>query len=163
VLLRRIVPFFSRFWNSTQGAILVEALIVVPVVTIFAIGIIEFGNVFWERQQLQAGVRDAARYWARCHDWSTTSGANTQTCSITTAQNIAFYGKPFPEAGGSTYLRVPNWNQPEDLTITPATPVFGDTVVAVGVVDYANSPLFRFLNIGAIRFGYRYEQRYIGW
>ena len=163
MLLRRIAPLFSRFVNSTRGAILVEALLVVPIVTIFAIGIIEFGNVFWERQQLQAGVRDAARYWARCHTWSEVSGTNAQTCSIDTARNIAFYGKPFLDSGGTNYLRVPNWFRPEDLTITPETPQSGNMVEAVGVVDYENSPLFRFLQIGAIRMGYRYEQRYVGW
>jgi len=81
-----------RFWRKvrsfafgTEGALLTETLIVVPVITIFAVGILEFGNVFWQRHQVQVGVRDAARYWSRCR-----AAAPFNTCSPEIAQNLAF-------------------------------------------------------------------------
>ena len=54
------------FWQKEEGAVLAEALLAVPFVTLFAAGILEFGNIFWERMQIDAGLRDAGRYLSRC-------------------------------------------------------------------------------------------------
>lgn len=129
---------------------------VLPLITIFAVGILEYGNVFWQRQHLQAGVRDAARYWSRCRpDFS--------SCSIAVARNIAFFGNP----EGSGYLRVANWYRDTDLVIEPATPPTNpgpaDVVRVTGSLDYAGSPMFRFLSLHGIQVTYVHEERYVGW
>jgi TadE-like protein len=168
--MRSFASHLQRFKESTGGAILVEALIVVPVVTILAVGILEFGNVFWERQQMQSGVRDAARYWSRCNQSALFVGANPPTCDIATARNIAFYGNP----DGTGFLRVPGWSEDDELNIywvrdntiltaqpSPATP--DDLVVVEGELDYFGSPLFGVLQIDPIVVTYRHTQRYIGW
>ena len=36
------------FWRQEEGAVLAEALLAVPFVTLFAAGILEFGNIFWQ-------------------------------------------------------------------------------------------------------------------
>ncbi len=159
VVKRRIVSLFSRFRTSERGAILVETLIMVPVVTIFSVGLLEFGVMFWERQQMQAGVRDAVRYWSRCSSTAATAGA----CSITKARNIAFYGTP----DGGTALRVPNWYRPEDLTLTPLNPpplpADTDLAQANGRLLYSGSPLFSLLDLNAVTIRYDYSMRFMGW
>lgn len=155
---RLAASLLSRFKTSEQGAILVEALIAIPVITIFAVGLLEFGVMFWERQQMQAGVRDATRYWSRCSAASATAG----TCTIDKARNIAFYGNP----AGTGGLRVPNWYRAADLDIQPTTPpaTVGNTaVVSQGRLLYSGSPLFSLLDINAITIRYTYSMRYLGW
>lgn len=149
-----------RFWNDDDGTILAEALLVIPVVTIFAVGILEFGNVFWQRHLMEVGVRDAARYWSRCDP-------DFAPCSLAIAENIALYGTPGGKADGGE-LRVPNWEGEGAVTILPAVPVANpsaaDTVVVTGTMTYAPSPVFGFLNIGGgISISYTHQERYYGW
>ncbi len=150
------VTWKRPFWKNDEGTILAEALLVIPVVTIFAVGILEFGNVFWQRQLLEVGVRDAARYWTRCDPVFA-------PCSLTIAENIALYGNP----EGTGNLRVPNWSGEGAVTILPAVPVpsptAGDTVVVTGTMTYAPSPVFGFLRIGNISISYTHQERYYGW
>ncbi|MFB2608471.1 TadE/TadG family type IV pilus assembly protein, partial [Rhizobium phaseoli] len=53
------------FWRREEGAVLAEALLAIPFVTLFAAGILEFGSIFWQRMQIDAGLRDAGRYLSR--------------------------------------------------------------------------------------------------
>lgn len=150
------VAWKRPFWKDDDGTILAEALLVIPVVTIFAVGILEFGNVFWQRQLMEVGVRDAARYWSRCKP-------TFSPCSLDIAENIALYGNP--EGEGS--LRVPNWEGEGAVTILPAVPVASpsaaDTVVVTGTMEYAPSPVFGFLNISGVSISYTHQERYYGW
>lgn len=151
-----VKKYLLGFLASASGSVLAETLIVVPVVTIFAAGVLEFGNVLWQRQQLQTGVRDAARYWSRCRP-------DFNNCSITTARNIAFYGNP----NGTGSPRIANWTNAADLTIAPETPVSApspsDLVTVAGRLDYGASPLFGALLISPIVISYAHTERYIGW
>lgn len=144
------------FVASVSGSVLAEALIVVPIITIFAAGVLEFGNVLWQRQQVETGVRDAARYWSRCRpDFS--------NCSIAIARNIAFYGNP----AGTGSPRIANWTDAAGLTIAPETPVAApgadDLVTVAGRLNYSSSPLFGVLLIAPIVISYSHSERYIGW
>jgi Flp pilus assembly protein TadG len=152
-----------RFVSREGGSLFIEALIVIPFVTVFAVGVLEFGNIFWQRHQMQVGVRDAARYWARCRD---SIGGVDAGCSETVARNIAFYGTPNVSAS----VRVPGWTNAADLVLTPATaaglvlnPDSDDLVVATGTHDYQASPLFGLLNLDTIAITVRHEERYFGW
>jgi hypothetical protein len=156
ITMRSLRKQMRYFMAATAGSILVEAMLVIPVVTIFAVGVLEFGNVLWQRQQLQTGVRDAARYWSRCRpDFS--------FCSHEIARNLAFYGNP----GGVGGLRVPNWSAAADLEIEPILPPPApqpdDLVVVTGRVEYRSSPLFGVLLINPIVISYTHSERYIGW
>lgn len=146
------------FLQEQRGAIFVEALLIIPVVTIFAIGVIEFGNVFWQRHQMENGVRDAARYWARCRPGF--------SCSDTVAKNIALYGSPT----NTGVPRVPGWDDPSTITLSPATVAGFPSdasayfpVVVGATIPYTASPLFAALQIPQISLSVRHVQRYIGW
>lgn len=152
----------QRFVRDEEGVVLVEAMIALPILFLMTVGILEFGNMMWERQQLQAGVRDAARYLSRCRDASTEYAAN---CSLEIARNLAFTGN----ATGEGYLRVPGWDEDSELTFDPAladlpgTPDRSSTVVIEGTVTYRGSPLFDFIFDDSIEISYWTQMRYYGW
>ena len=112
--LRRLTRF-SRFRAEERGAVLAETLIVVPFVTLFSVGILEFGNMFWQKHNIETGLRDAARFVARCQRTTTatfTAGCRTATVPAetvpgeTVARRIAYRGSSDPSV---TTLRVPGW------------------------------------------------------
>ncbi|MER9410414.1 MULTISPECIES: TadE/TadG family type IV pilus assembly protein [unclassified Mesorhizobium] len=150
----------DRFHRDEHGAVLAEALIIVPFVTLFSVGILEFGNMFWEKEQVETGLRDAARYLGRCQPSNALSGYVSQ-CSETVAQSIAYYGTSDPAA---TTLRVPGWS-PGGSTIAFATVTrSGEKVVVASTsLAYSASPLFGWLGIAGITIEAYHEERYIGW
>lgn len=163
-MMEPVKRLIQRFCKKDDGSILIEALLAIPVVTIFAVGILEYGNVLWQRQQVQTGVRDAARYWSRCRP-SDNSGGAFMPCSIDIARNIAFYGNP----AGSGNLRVPGWNDNAGLVITPLEgdlPTVTDNedmATITGIAQYDASPIFHLLQIDPITIQYQFQMRYIGW
>ncbi|THK35410.1 pilus assembly protein [Ensifer sp. MPMI2T] len=147
----------STFWWTEEGVVLAEALVAVPFVTLFAAGILEFGNIFWERMQIDAGLRDAGRYLSRCRP---TSPTYTATCSQATAKLIAFYGTQSPAADAT--LRVPGWGPNlADITVNA---VGADGTFTIQTAHlYEASPLFGWLGIDAITINASHEERYMGW
>jgi len=158
-MIRVIHRKVRSFVSGTEGAILTETLIVVPVITIFAVGILEFGNVFWQRHQVQVAVRDVARYWARCLDVDP-----FDTCDLLIARNLAFYGVPDADPTVDP-LRVPGWvGGDEALQIQrQVLPSNIEVVTVTGTHTYTGSPLMRLIQIEAFDFSYTHQQRYIGW
>lgn len=153
----------TAFWSKEDGAVLAEALIAVPFVALFAAGILEFGNIFWERMQIDAGLRDAGRYMARCRPEPPASAPPVvyrPTCNEVTAKMIAFYGTQSPEAGAR--LRVPGWGP--DLAAITVVPVDADGKTTISTSHlYQTSPLFGWLGIAAVTITSSHEERYIGW
>lgn len=153
---KKLQLLLSRFLRDTDATVLLETLIAVPVLTIFAVGVLEFGNIFWQRQQVQIATRDAARYWSRCRpDFS--------SCSVTVARNLAFYGNPEGTGG----LRVPGWSDPANLVIEPAVPPAvaspSDIVRVSATLNYLGSPMIRLALPNAVTVTYAHQERYIGW
>jgi len=159
--LKRIL---ERFHRDERGAVLAEALIIVPFVTVFSVGILEFGNMFWEKEQVETGLRDAARYLGRCQPSNALSGYVSQ-CSETVARRIAYYGTSDPAA---TELRVAGWS-PTGSAIVFATVTRGiapddhQVIVASTSLAYNSSPLFGWLGLANITIEAYHDERYIGW
>lgn len=149
--------FSGSFGQNDDGAVLTEALVAVPFIAVFAAGILEFGNIFWERMQIDAGLRDAGRYLARCRP---DSGTYDSTCNENTAKLIAFYGTQSPAA--NTALRVRGWGP--DLADITVVPVDADGSITVQTSHvYQSSPIFSWLGIDQITIRSSHEQRYMGW
>lgn len=152
----------AKFANNERGAVLVEALIVFPMLTIVTFALLEFGNMMWERQQLQAGVRDAARYWSRCRP---STAKFPSTCDEATARNIAFYGNP----AGTGNLRVPGWSSAGQITFTPdkaglwSYPVATSLVYVSGTTTYVGSPAFAAILSSNVTISASTQMRAIGW
>jgi Flp pilus assembly protein TadG len=154
-MIGKIKKIWRHYLADESGAVLAETLVVLPFVTVFAIGILEFGNMLWQKQQLETGLRDAARYVARCQA-SATFGAACNNSSY--GPNIAVYGN----TAGTGPARVPGWS-PSDVTITTTTKPDGIVVRAETDHDYSTSPLYGALGLGTITIEAFHEERYIGW
>jgi hypothetical protein len=152
---RRLQRTLRHLLRDQSGAVLAEALVVVPFVTLFSVGILEFGNMFWQKEQIETGLRDAARYLARCQ----TAASFAAACSAGAARNIAFYGTAAPSDDEA--LRVTGWGpDADDITFTEPE----DGVIRASTSHaYVNSGLFSFLEIDAITIEAYHDERYIGW
>lgn len=159
-MIRRIRSIVGPLLRDTRGAVLAETIVVVPFVTLFSAGILEFGNMFWEKEQIETGLRDAARYLSRCPPSSPLSGFVSQ-CSETTARLIAYYGSA---SVATTFPRVPGWtpaSSPIDFQYVLRN---GQKVVVARTNHtYSGSPLFGLLGLDAVTIQAYHEQRYIGW
>lgn len=160
---RLAASLLSRFRTSERGAILVEALLVIPVFTVFALALIEFGFIFWERQQLQAGVRDAARYMSRCNVAAFNDAS--KLCSFEKARTIAT--KYYDPSSAQMINRLPGTTLPT-ITITPTAANFktittAGTVTVTGTFQHFQSPVFALFNLAPIPISYTYSARYMGW
>ncbi|NDW01112.1 TadE/TadG family type IV pilus assembly protein [Salipiger sp. PrR002] len=150
------------FASDERGSVIAETLIAFPILTLVTFGLIEVGNIMWEREQMQAGLRDAARYWSRCRP-ATANFAST--CSEDYARNIAFYGGP----SSSDTLRVPGWSDPSQITFTPAkadlptNPAPDDLVVVSGEVTYSRPGAMTLLFGESFTIAHSVELRHIGW
>ena len=60
-----MLALVKKLARHDDGVVLTETLIALPVLILISLTFVEFGNMMWQRQQLQAGVEDAARYWSR--------------------------------------------------------------------------------------------------
>ena len=152
----------KKFHRDQSGAVLVEVLLTLPFLTILAIGILEFGNVFWQREQIETGLRDATRYLARC------PSAALFDCEAI-ARNLAYFGS----VDGSGPPRVPAWNiinSPITFTRTEVgVPEGGDPSQAIYQVITAStthsilhSTLFPALQTGGVTIAANHNQRIIG-
>jgi hypothetical protein len=159
-MIRRIRSLVERLHRDTRGAVLTEAIVVVPFVTLFSVGILEFGNMFWQKEQIETGLRDAARYLARCPPSSPLSGFVSQ-CSETTARQIAYYGSPSATAA---VPRVTGWT-PARSPIEFQYPMRNGQKIVVARTShiYSDSPLFGWLDLDAVTIQAYHEQRYVGW
>lgn len=149
------------FWRAEDGVAMTEALVVFPFLTFMAAGVLEFGSIFWQRQQIETGLRDAARYLARCR---TTTNFHTVAECEAAARNLAYYGN----VAGTPPLRVPTWNTGVTFTYIvedPPVPPPRVTVRAQTSHTFIQSPIIGWLGIGndGISITTRQDQKVIGW
>lgn len=138
--------------RERDGAAMTEAILAVPILVMLAFGVLEFGSLFWQREQIETGLRDAARYMARCrHD--------TAVCQ-TVARNLAYYGS----VSAQSPPRVPQWEAgASPITFAETVSATQTVVTASTVHQLVNSPLFGFLGIDEITITSWHDQRVIGW
>lgn len=144
--------WWRMFRRDDEGVVMVEAILAVPFLTLLTVGILEFGSAFWQRHQIETGLRDAARYMARCR--------HSQADCELVARNLAYYGT---SATGTT-LRVPNW-KPSTGAITFVTTTVGaqKNIEAGTTQTLVHSPLFGWLGIDDITVTLDHNERIIGW
>lgn len=166
-MLARLRRFVPGFIGDQSGATMVEMTLLAPFLIVLSAGVFEFANYFHDRHLVQAGVRDAARYYARCRR----SDATAAACAAA-AQQIAVFG-----AGGTA--RVTGWTT-DDVTVaidkTIAVTVDEDgnvnhrsqypNVLVVEVstaIDYTGVGFVAFLGIGGIEISGAHQERVLGW
>lgn len=159
-MIRRKNTLLKRLHCETQGAVLAETIAVIPLVTLVSVGILEFGNILWQKEQIETGLRDAARYLARCQPDSELSGFDSD-CTEVLARRIAYYGT---SSASVTTLRVTGWT-PARSAIAFEYPMRNGHKVVVARTShvYSASPLFGWLDLSAVTIQAYHEQRYVGW
>lgn len=154
--------------GEERGAVLVEMTLITPLMIVLSAGVFEFGNLIHQKLLIEAGLRDAARYAARC-----TNAVTGVDCQAN-ARAIAAFGSV-----ASTTERVSGWDA-ADVSVTTYTtannvdPVTGlqnyrgtgaqvITVRATAAVPYAPVGLLAVIGIGSITLNASHEERFIGY
>ncbi|TIP05977.1 MAG: pilus assembly protein [Mesorhizobium sp.] len=165
-MLAKLNHMIRRFKGEDDGAILVEMALLTPFMLLLSAGVFEFSNILNTRMLLDAGVRDAARYMARCSsDWDTCKGL---------AQTLAANG-----AIDGTSARVSGW-LPSQVEITKSfsTPAIDpatgtelylsgtsnvDVVQVKTSYPYAGVGLWSYLGFGQLTLTVFHQERVLGW
>lgn len=165
-----LAKLLDRFRRDEHGAIMVEMTIITPMLLTLAAGVFEFGNLIEKKLLIEAGLRDAARYVARCNQ--SFSGVD---CSAV-AKNIAATAT----TDGTGIVRVSGWAatsvtvQPTYLTVPVTVDGSGNqnyrsstanvyTVRVSTSFTYTGTSLLSYLGLGPITLSGAQEERYIGW
>ncbi|RWK78691.1 MAG: pilus assembly protein [Mesorhizobium sp.] len=163
-----------QFRREERGAILVEMTLITPLMIALTAGVFEFGTIIHRKLLIEAGLRDAARFMARCTEDFVDPDPDTTYC-VPTAQNIAKYGTP---VAGT--FRVADWAADEPVVIATydtANPVdpdtglqdyrgTGTTVRTIRVTttyNYGAGSLLSYIGVGPITVAASHEERFVGY
>jgi Flp pilus assembly protein TadG len=122
MMIQRLTSLIGKYARCERGATLVEMTLIVPLLISLSAGVFEFGHLIQNKLLLEAGVRDGARYGARCN--TSLTGSPTGMNCISNVRNIAVTGTH----DGSGSARVKNW-------------VVGDVTVAIRNDEVAKDPV----------------------
>lgn len=166
--MRSILRHLKLFHRDERGAILVEMTLITPLMIALSAGVFEFGNLIHQKLLIEAGLRDAARYTARCTD------AVTGVDCLANARAIAAFGS----VGGTT-ARVSGWDSADVVVTTYETDNNVDpdtglqdyrgtgaeviTVRAVTSIPYVPVGLLAVIIEGTITLNATHEERFIGY
>lgn len=160
----------SRFLRDERGAALVEMTLITPFMLVLAAGVFEFSGIMHTKLLVETGLRDGARYIARCYR------EDPPTACEAAGKSIAVNG--VPSAGGTLIPRVNDWTVGQinvDYEVTAIT-VNEDgeqnlrsntgfvRVVRVSTdYAYAGSGLWSYLGFDALTLSMAHEERVLGW
>jgi Flp pilus assembly protein TadG len=172
-MIRRLPKLFAKlkfFCHADDGAAMAETIIVAPLIVIFLAGILEFGAFMYAKLQVELGLRDAARYLARCPGVS-------YGCTEDIARNIAVYGTIVAGSAGDervkgmTKAAINVVNDPSD---TPDRSVDNSAgayngpatiqIIRVGTTfDYPGGTLLGLTGLPFLTVRAFHEERYLSW
>ena len=166
--MRNLLRYIKRFKAEERGAVLVEMTLITPLMIALSAGVFEFGNLIHQKLLIEAGLRDGARYAARCTD------AVTGVDCLANARNIAAFGSV-----AGTIARVSGWEDADVViakydtanNVDPDTGLqdyrgTGAEVVTVRVTTsfpYAPVGLLAVIGIAGITINASHEERFIGY
>lgn len=162
-MVRPLSHHWKFFAADQAGAVLVEMTIITPFMLALAAGVFEFSNIIQTKLMLEAGVRDAALYIARCAGVAAdceadgkdiavtgTTGSARVTGWATTDVNISYVNFPIivdPNTGLQNYRSA-------DANVT--------TVQVDTAYPYAGTGLWTYLGFGALTLTAAHEERVLG-
>lgn len=155
----------ARRWSGDRrGTAAIEAAVFTPLLLLFVIGAAEFGNMLYNANLIQTGLRDAARYLARVSD---------PVPAESFAKNLAVTGS----INGDAPPRVAWWNT-DDIVVTyritdnPPDPETGRRAFRSGpevmvirvatTVSYAGLGTLGVLGQDAVSIAFAHEERFVG-
>ncbi|WP_027152098.1 TadE/TadG family type IV pilus assembly protein [Mesorhizobium sp. WSM2561] len=163
--MTRFGHIIRRFQGDENGAALVEVAIAAPFVLLLSAGVFEFSNILNTRLLLEAGVKDAARYMARCNG---TTWANCETYGKNLAVNAAITGGSARVSGWSTSQVTVSKNSyaaidgsGNELYLSSTGTV--DVVQVSTSLPYTDVGLWGYLGFGALTITVSHQERVFGW
>lgn len=172
-MARNLLPVLKTFGRDQRGAVLVEMTLITPLMIALSAGVFEFGNLIHQKLLIEAGLKDAARYAARCNPTFYQPGG--LTCEQVAA-NIAATGS----WNGTGAARVAGWAgadvtvNRDFLTIPITTDADGNQNYRSSTADvrtvrvstsfvYTGTSLLSYLGLSPITLTGAHEERVIGW
>lgn len=167
----RVLRLLERFRRDERGAVLVEMTLITPLMISLSAGVFEFGNLIHQKLLIEAGLRDGARFAARCNQTF-----NPALDCVAYARNIAATGT----YNGTGAARVAGWAA-ADVTVDTDYLAIAITTDADGYQNYrssgpfvytvrvntsftyAGTSLLAYLGLAPITLTGAHEERYIGW
>jgi hypothetical protein len=153
----RIRSVLGRLGREQGGAALTETIVVLPVMIVFMAGILEFSAFLYTKLQVETGLKEAARYLARC--------PAGEPCDDTSARRIAVYGTP----DGSGNKRAWGWSDDASViaisTWSPAAWAHStefDVVQVSTTFTYPGSPIIQAIGLNGLTIAARHQERVIG-
>lgn len=130
-MFKDLKSILDRFRGDDRGAILVEMTLITPLMITLSAGVFEFGNLIHQKLLIEAGLRDGARYGARCNSQMYTDYGFAAINCDANAENIALFGN----IAGTGTVRVKGWST-TDVTIEIANAADCKDAVDSGVTKY---------------------------
>jgi hypothetical protein len=147
-----------------RGSVSIETAVAAPLVIALALGAAEFGNMLYNANMIQTGVRDAARYLARTPD---------PLMNEHLGRNLATTGT----ISGEGEQRISWWRSEDvsvDLQLVPNTGAAqqgatlfrgGENIGVVRVsttVDYSGLGTLSFIGREPLQIRFAHEERWVG-
>lgn len=160
-MIRGSRQWLKGFAAEEAGAALVEMTIITPLMLTLAAGVFEFSNIIQTKLLIEAGVRDAALYFARCGSSQAVCEANAIDIAVTGASgsdrvagfdagmvSVTYTPVSVFDADGTQIYRS---NEPT-LTIVEVTASY----------PYGGTGLWAYLGFGALTLPAAHEERVLG-
>ncbi|WP_448207806.1 TadE/TadG family type IV pilus assembly protein [Azospirillum sp. sgz302134] len=155
----RLMP--GRLFRDRRGSAMLEAAIVLPLLTSLTFGLIEMGRALQHQHIMSKSVRDAARYLARVPLSCPATGDANWAAARSTAQTLALTG----QVDGTKPL-VSYWTAGSFTIGTPTCQTLSGRPVQVmsvtGSVDYQSLGFLALLNIQAFKIQAAHQEMHIG-
>lgn len=129
-----LLTLANCFRKEERGAILVEMTLITPLMIALSAGVFEFGNLIHQKLLIEAGLRDAARYAARCNSQMYTDYGLAAINCAANAENIAVYGN----VAGTGTARVAAWSA-TNVTVDIGNLADCKDAIAGGVTQYRSA------------------------
>jgi Flp pilus assembly protein TadG len=131
-----LLALLWRFTRERCGTALIETTLVVPLMLVLSSGLFEFGNMLYLKLLMDAGLRDGARFGARCNSQMYTDAGLPAINCVNLAKNVAVYGN----VAGTGTVRVTGWSTAStDITIAIGDSARCRDAVVSGTTMYHSS------------------------
>lgn len=156
-----LVRAFSR---HEGGAAAIEAAVAIPFLILLGAGVFEYGNVMYNQDLIQNGVRDAARYLTRVRDVTQAEQAMARQIALSSMANAS--------GAAASWWRADQISITVETTPNPMDPATGqrsyrsgDQVRVIRVSTVASYPgigMLRLLGRSSLTLSADHEERYVG-
>lgn len=148
---------------------LVEMALITPLMLSLSAGVFEFGNLIHKKLLIEAGLRDAARYAARCRPIDPPTNCPTDAARLAATATTAEGGEARVEGWAANDVTVQQQYLSTAVVDGSGNQIYRGSTPNVYTVrvstsfTYTGVSLLSYLGLGPITITSAQEERYIGW